>query len=222
MPGGDLSALRYGRMLQGVLYGEVPDDELRELITRDYIQGFLQGEKEVDIVFDQLKKGVFTPKTTSAGRLLDAVSCLLGVSYLRTYEGEGAMKLEAFAFNGRRSTFSLPVDVDEEGGISVLNTSRMVVGLLEAMGSVKREDLAYEFQRALADGLAEMALRAAEAQGISKIGFSGGVANNGMITRILRERVEGQGLVLLRHRSVPCGDGGVSLGQAAIASFKIE
>lgn len=219
MPGGDIAAIRYGRMLQGVLYGEIPNDELRSFLCLNCLDGFSMGEREIDVVFDQIEKGFNTPMTTSAGRLLDAVSCLLGFSYSRTYEGEGAMKLEAAAASCENDQVELPVDVEESGGTLVLKTSQMVRRLLELRGRHERGQLAHSFQRALAVGLAEMALRAAEVDGLNTIGFTGGVAYNDLITRIIRERIESLGLRFLRHRLVPCGDGGLSLGQAAVAAF---
>ncbi|UCD43969.1 MAG: carbamoyltransferase HypF [Candidatus Bathyarchaeota archaeon] len=217
MPGGDLCVLRYGRMLQGVLYGELPRERLERVLSESCIDGFLRGETEVESVFEQLEKGINTPLTTSAGRLLDAVSCLLGASSVRTYEGEGAMKLEALAASGRLCE-GLPIDVDRDGGSFVLRTSKMVSSILAMRADHRRYDLAYTFQNALAEGLAEMAITMAKEHGLDVVGFTGGVANNDMITRVIHRRVEEEGCRFLSHRQVPCGDGGLSLGQAAIAS----
>lgn len=222
MPGGDLSAIEYGRMLQGILYGEMPDDSLGSLLKERYIGGFSHGEEEVDLVFRQLERGIYTPWTTSAGRLLDAVSCLLGASHARTYEGEGAMKLESLAEKGSTGNVRLPVEVEDTPGGMVLRTTQMVMNALDLMEGNRPEDIARGFQVALSEGLAEMAVRAAQNEGLEIVGFSGGVANNHMITRVLRERVEGRGLKFIRHRRVPSGDGGVSLGQAASASIRVS
>jgi hydrogenase maturation protein HypF len=64
-----------------------------------------------------------------------------------------------------------------------------------------------------------MAFRTANSEGINTIAFSGGVANNHMITKTIREKIEANGLRFIRHKRVPAGDGGISLGQAVIASF---
>jgi len=220
MPGGDLCARSYGRMLQGILYNDMPRDELRDFLTKECLRGFRRGVFEVETVFDQLEKGIYTPMTTSAGRLLDAVSCLLGIAYERSYEGEGAIKLEAFAARGNPDSVELPVEIEDRGGMLVLNTSRMVRRVMELKGFYRREDLACAFQKALAKGLAEMAIKVARDNGLSLIGFTGGVANNEAMNKIIRRMVEGQGYRFLCHGQVPCGDGGLSLGQATIASFK--
>ncbi|TRO49156.1 carbamoyltransferase HypF, partial [Candidatus Bathyarchaeota archaeon] len=188
MPGGDLCALRYGRMFQGILYSELPKDRLAQVLYESCIEGFQRGGKEIEAVFEQLEKNFNTPYTTSTGRLLDAVSCLLGASHLRTYEGEGPMKLEALAARGRLRG-GIPVDVERDGGDLVLMTSKMVGALLTMRAKHRAEDMAYTFQHALADGLAEMAVTVAKEQGIDAIGFTGGVANNDMITRVIHRRV---------------------------------
>jgi hydrogenase maturation protein HypF len=102
----------------------------------------------------------------------------------------------------------------------VLKTTQIVKGVLELMGEAPKTDLAYAFQAALSEGLAEMAVRAARSEGIETVAFSGGVANNHMITETIRKRVENHGLRFHRHRRVPAGDGGVSLGQAVVAALR--
>jgi len=221
MPGGDACAIWYGRMLQAILYGRVDEDELTDFLVRERLRGFKRGEEEVSVVFRQLKKGFNVAWTTSTGRLLDAVACLLGLAYKRTYEGEGAMKLEAAAARGRPGAVRIEGEVVEENDSLVLKTGDMVRQAYEALRSGERvEDIACAFQLALAKGLAEMAIRAAERSGVSVVGFSGGVAYNDAIVRAVREAVEGAGLRFIRHRLVPCGDGGISLGQAVIGAVR--
>jgi hydrogenase maturation protein HypF len=219
MPGGDLSAVRYGRMLQGILYSELPRGVLRKFLSQSCLEGYKHGEREIDAVFAQLDRGLNTPMTTSVGRILDAASCLLGVSYGRTYEGEGAMKLEAAAAASSNGV-DLPVEVIDEEGVLVLKTSQMFGRLFELRVRYDRGVLASALQVAVAEGLSRMALGAAEKYGLGTVGFSGGVAYNEMMNSVIRRRVEGRGLRFIRHRQVPPGDGGTSFGQAVVASLK--
>jgi hydrogenase maturation protein HypF len=220
MPGGDLASIRYGRMLQGILYKKIPQDRLKSFLLANCLEGFKYGETEIDLVFKQIQKNFNTPLTTSTGRLLDAVSCLLGFSHTRTYEGEGAMRLEAEAYRGVNNDYQLPVDVTNENDSIVLKTSPMIVELFNSINKFPRRNLAYKFQLSLAEGLSEIALRASENNGLNTIGFTGGVAFNEMMTKVIRERVEKRGLRFLRHKIVPAGDGGLSLGQAIVAARK--
>ena len=65
-----------------------------------------------------------------------------------------------------------------------------------------------------------MAISSAQKNGLNIVGFTGGVANNEIMTRIIREKVESEGLRFIRHTKVPPGDGGLSLGQAVAAVYR--
>jgi len=112
------------------------------------------------------------------------------------------------------------VEIEEKGGSQVLKTTQMVKGVRDLLGETSKADLAYRFQADLSEGLAEMAVRTALSEGIKTVAFSGGVANNNMITETIRGRVEAHGLRFLRHRRIPAGDGGISLGQAVVAAIR--
>jgi hydrogenase maturation protein HypF len=220
MPGGDLCTQMYGRMLQGILYGEVLDDELRDFLLNNCLRGFSRGTLEIQTVFKQLERRINTPFTTSTGRLLDAVSCLLGICYKKTYEGEGALKLEAAAARGKPMDMYVPLQIERWNKKLVLLTSPIVQKFMELLiDGYKSNDLARLFQETLARGIGTIAVRAANELGVKKIGFTGGVAYNDAITKGVRSQVEKEGLLFLRHKRVPSGDGGISFGQAVVASF---
>ncbi len=222
MPGGDACAVWYGRMLAGVLHGALPDGVLRSLLA-ERVEGFKRGLMEVEAVLSQLETGFNTAWTTSAGRVLDAASCLLKVCYRRTYEGEGAMKLEAAASKGRPGRVVLEAPVRRVGGVSVVETKPMMVQAYRALKSGARvEDVALAVHVALADSLARVAVEEAERRGVGVVGFSGGVAYNEVITSVVRRRVEEAGLRFIRHTVVPNGDGGVSVGQAVVAAYRLS
>ena len=196
-------------------------DELAKFLKAHYLAGFKHGQKEVDVVFQQLDKKINTPRTTSTGRVLDALSCLLGVCYTRTYEGEGAMKLEALAFEGDDS-IPLPFRIQHEQDRDILITSEAFAEVKSLLNKgVSRKDLAASFQKGLADGLVTIALQTAKERDIKFVGWTGGVAYNVAMTRIIRRRVEAEKLGFLRHKIVPCGDGGLALGQVVLGAAKL-
>jgi hydrogenase maturation protein HypF len=81
-------------------------------------------------------------------------------------------------------------------------------------------DVAATVQDALARGLADLAIETAREKDLDAVGLSGGVAYNDAITRSIRETVQDGGLEFLGHDRVPPGDGGISYGQAVIASVR--
>jgi len=174
----------------------------------------LHGETEAKLIIQQLEKGVGVTKTTSCGRVLDAVSAVLGICYERTYEGEPAIKLESAAINGEDVLNMEPVI---KGG--VLGTSQMLQAVFEKIGEVSVADLAYSAHAYLAKGLASLAVTKAVELGVGVVGFSGGAACNQILAEVMRGTVEAAGLRFLVHEAVPAGDGGVSFGQAVVGGF---
>ncbi|KGK97690.1 hydrogenase expression protein [Methanococcoides methylutens] len=207
MPGGDKAAINPSRMLLGMLHDVLEPKELRGLPLY-----FKHGEPERDIVLQQLEKGVNLVRTSSFARVLDSAAALLGISQSRSYQGEPAMKLESVAKKGVHN-LDLPV-VCKRG---VLDTTSLLYDLYERLGTHDVCDLAYSVEDALAVGVAELAISAAKKRNVDTVGLSGGVAYNEHITGRICEVVKDAGFEFITHNRIPCGDGGVSLGQAVVA-----
>ncbi|MGM0771753.1 MAG: carbamoyltransferase HypF [Halobacteriota archaeon] len=209
MPGGDMAAIYPSRMVLGMLHDFLEPEELKELSLY-----FRHGEQECDIVLQQLEKGVNLVKTSSFARVLDSASVLLGISHYRSYQGEPAMKLESAAKKGEHNV-DLPVRYKR----GLLDTTSLLYGLYERLVTHEGCDLAYSIEDALAVGVAELAVSAAKKKSIDVIGLSGGVAYNGHITGRIGEIVKNEGFEFITHNKIPCGDGGISLGQAVVAGY---
>jgi hydrogenase maturation protein HypF len=210
MVGGDLATRYPLRMAAGIL-GKTIDVE--DWLRSNSVH-LPHGEQEADVVLQQLKKES-VPLTSSFGRILDAVSAILGVCYERTYEGEPAMKLEAVATGGKNVLKFRPKVKD-----NVVDTSELVRRVLERRKVDATGDLAFSAQQSLAEGVAQVAVDQAKRLGADVVGFSGGVAYNEHITCAMRRFVEKNGLRFVVHESVPAGDGGVSFGQSIAAAWQ--
>jgi len=174
------------------------------------------GREEVEVILQQLKSGS-VPKTTSCGRILDAVSAILGVCYERTYEGEPAMKLETAARAGK-DVLKLEPTIKR----NIVDTTILVHETFNLRNTHSVADLAFSAQLYLARGLAQLAVDDAKRLDVDVVGFSGGVAYNEHITQTIRKVVEESGLRFVVHTLVPPGDGGVSFGQAVAAAWQME
>ncbi len=218
MPGGDAAAYYPSRMVLGILSKILSDGELAKIKLR------FKHYKEGKIVIEQLRRTINVIPTTSTGRVLDAISALLGITHYRSYEGEPAMKLESRARKGKNMEIPLRFKTERLGSEKrvVLDTTQIVLNIYENLDVHSRADLAFSAEDAIATGLAELAINAAEKGGIGTIGLSGGVAYNEHITTRVKEIVESNDLTFIRHDKIPTGDGGVSLGQAIIASLEGE
>ena len=208
--GGD-AATRYPlRMAAGILNKSV---NVEPWLLK-HSRRLLHGETEAKLILQQLQKGVGVTRTTSCGRVLDAVAAILGVCYERTYEGEPAIKLESVAVDGKDVLNMEPII---EG--DVLATSQMLSAIFENLGKAPVGDLAYSAHTYLARGLASLAVEKALDYGVKAVGFSGGAACNQILAEVMRRTVEAAGLKFLVHESIPAGDGGVSFGQAVVGGF---
>jgi hydrogenase maturation protein HypF len=218
--GGDLSAVYSSRALIGILGNELESEELLQIlesaeiapgkhITPELLRILLQAsDKEINIV-----------RSTSAGRVLDAVAVALGVANQNSYDGECPMKLEALA---KETDLRLETEfVQSEYGPTV-DTTHLLKQVIDLRNTgVSRPDLAYAAQWSLGYGLAEIACDVASDEGLIHVGFSGGVAVNRIITHAIVDYVRNQKLVPLLHSLIPPGDGGVSVGQVATAAARL-
>jgi hydrogenase maturation protein HypF len=218
MPGGDRATEFPVRSLVGLLY-ERGGVDVRSVV--DDLDWSAPNADELRVVEQQIEADVNTPVTTSAGRFLDAVAALGDICHERTYEGEPAMRLEAAATDGTPRDVDVPYTTAD--GRPVVDTPRaaeLLVGLWR--GGTDAADLAATAQRLLADGLAELALDAADERDVDTVGFTGGVAYNEAISRHVREQVRAADLVYLENEAVPPGDGGIAYGQAGVAAARVR
>lgn len=204
MVGGDLATRYPLRMAAGILHGELDVDEW--LVSQE--KHFPHGEREVEVLLKQLKHNRF-PLTSSCGRVLDAVSALLGVCVERTYEGEPAMKLESVATAGV-DVLQLPPTIKG----NVVDTTSLVREVFETRDAHSVADLACSVETYLAKALASIAIEEARKRCVQFIGFSGGVAYNAHIAKVIETTIQDRNLTLILHKVVPPGDGGISFGQA--------
>ena len=161
-----------------------------------------------------------TPTTTSAGRLFDAVAALLGVRGRVTYEAQAAIELEALArTRPLAGAATYPVDRRWNGTTLVLDPGPLVATVIaERDAGTAPADIAAGFHEGLGRATAAAAAELAGRHGLSTVALSGGVFQNARLTAVVVGALAATGLEVLTHRRVPCNDGGISLGQAAVAA----
>jgi hydrogenase maturation protein HypF len=167
----------------------------------------------------QLERDVHCVPTSSMGRLFDAVAALIGVRQTVTYEAQAAIEMESLC-HGRSASTHVPFDwaLEEKDEMLVVNPAgifrRIVADLKTAVGT---GDLAWYFHLTLADLIALLAERARKQTGVATVALSGGVFQNMLLLRLAIDRLCAEGFEVLVHRRVPPNDGGLALGQAAVA-----
>jgi hydrogenase maturation protein HypF len=214
MPGGDAAARQPWRMtgahLDAAYAGEIP---------AGLAVAQRQGHRW-DQVLAVSRAGVNAPVTSSAGRLFDAVAALLGVRDVITYEGQAAIELEHVADPGESGSYPVPTSAEPVGRVQVGALVRAVVDDVDRGTAVPV--VAARFHNALADVVLEVCRRLRDERGLGDVALSGGVFQNALLLTRCLDRLEGAGFTVLTHRQVPPNDGGISLGQAAVAVARMR
>ncbi len=162
-----------------------------------------------------LRKDVRTIVTTSVGRLFDTAAALLGFTREVTFEGQAAMWLEQVARNGPFiEAYPFPF-ADGELDFRPLLQSLIRDRLLGR----ELAQIARAFQRGVAQGLADAASQLCSTYRVDTVALSGGVFQNELLLQDLKFLLETVPLIVWTNHVVPPNDGGISLGQAALACF---
>lgn len=167
-----------------------------------------------------------TPLTSSMGRLFDAVAAIAGIRDRVSYEGQAAMELEWLAA-GTAADGAYPFELMDAGESDHL-TPKLVVDtrpLIRAVASDARNAtdpriIARRFHSTLVELAAAVCTRVREATGLTTVVLSGGVFMNALLTRETAARLNEERFAVFRHRRVPPNDGGLSLGQLAVAAHQ--
>jgi hydrogenase maturation protein HypF len=181
-------------------------------------RGFLDvPSSRVDLVRDIAVKGIRSPLTSSCGRLFDAVAALIGLRTKANYEAQAAMELEACCGDGLEDG-AYPFRI-KEGECLEVGTGPLFERIVEDLSKgISRETISTRFHAGLIATLAQTVQRISLETGIRDVCFSGGCFLNARIAVGLSRLLRAQDLQVHMHSQVPCGDGGLSLGQASIAS----
>jgi hydrogenase maturation protein HypF len=192
---------------------------------------FLQA-KPLPLLNQMLEKNINAPLASSCGRLFDAVAAAVGICREScSYEGQGAIALEALAesymLNHPEETQGYPFAtgiLEREGQppVPYIEPRPMWQALLaDLRQNVPQSLMAARFHCGLADAIASMVARIYRShRAIERVALTGGVFQNQILLQEVRDRLTKMNLQVLTHSQIPPNDGGLSLGQAAIAATR--
>ncbi|MDT3427374.1 hydrogenase maturation protein HypF [Paenibacillus forsythiae] len=172
-----------------------------------------------DIVKRQILQRINTPLTSSVGRLFDAVSSLAGLCHYAEYEGQAAIRLERAA--DKEASRIYPYDLKAVQGVLEIGTAPLIRELVrEIREGVGISEISGAFHRTLAAITGDVCRRIRSERGLNEVALSGGVFQNRLLLAFTVDELERSGFRVWLHSKVPANDGGLSLGQAAIALGK--
>ncbi|MCV2395871.1 carbamoyltransferase HypF [Actinotalea sp. M2MS4P-6] len=230
LPGGALAVHRPYRMALGYLLGGErldadqhagqPADQPGDLIDPDLVAPFLGrlDPREVATIRTQVSRGLNAPLASSAGRLFDAAAALLGLRDVVEYEAQAAIDLERAA--GDLPGALLPYRLERADGLLVYDPLPTLAALLGGSAAGEStESLAAALHETVVEVTREM-LAEVRAD-VDVVCLSGGVLQNRRLSTSLLDRLGSDGFQVHLNEQVPCNDGGISYGQAAVAAAQM-
>jgi hydrogenase maturation protein HypF len=163
-------------------------------------------------------RGINSPETSSVGRLFDAVASLLGVRDKVNYEGQAAIELEAIAACEVAQGYQFEFD-ETRGIVEAAPVIRQIVG--DLLFGVPAEVVSARFHLGVAQMIDCVVCRVREQRRLDRVALSGGVFQNKLLLEKTSQLLGASGFHVFTHRRVPPGDGGIALGQAAVANARL-
>ena len=219
--GGNVAALETWRPAAALVRQAWPESWRETFLELSTMNGDAPAPAVLELFERQAVSGLNAPRSSSLGRVFDAVSYLLGLCKRNRHEAEAAIVLEAAAVDVSLPPYSYEV-TENEGRLN-LSVARMIPEIInDRVGGEPVDHIAARFHETIAMMLAEAAMIACESSSVDTVGLSGGCfANRKLLTRLV-DLLESRKLRVLYHREVPCGDGGIALGQAVTAAWRSE
>lgn len=207
LPGGDMAIKHPFRSALGFIYPNM--DQFSVYLAR------LDGN-QVKIILKQIEKNVNSPLASSMGRLFDAVASIINIRDSVNYEGQAAMELESVIIP---TDEFYTYDIEVEGNTFCINVDKTLEEIYrDFIKGVSQGIISAKFHNTVIKFSVDMAKRIREIHLINKIVLSGGCFQNRYLLEGLNINLQEQGFQTYIPSKIPINDGGISLGQAAIAS----
>lgn len=179
--------------------------------------------KAVDLVRLQVQRQINTPRTSSLGRLFDAVAALCNLRTTITYEAQAALDLEAAALTASTPSEPYPYHLEPKNGVLQIRLAALLNAICRDVRlGLPAGQIAAKFQHTLAALTLEVCRALRRQTGLSHVALSGGVWQNAALLQEVHTGLLAEGFQVFTHQQVPANDGGLALGQAAIAAHQLN
>jgi hydrogenase maturation protein HypF len=176
--------------------------------------------RKLNVVQQMIDRQIHSPRTSSCGRLFDAVAALAGVRSVVNYEAQAAIEFE-MAAHGSSDQGAYPFDLIPDGTHWLIGTLPLFQWLLRDIRHQEPvRDISRRFHMGLATALVELAENIREESELNRVCLSGGCFQNALLFDLLRGGLREKSFEVHFHSEVPAGDGGISLGQALVAAHR--
>ncbi len=216
MPGGSMAIKEPWRMAM-VYLSEALGEQVKD-VRIDFIKRV--DTQKWDILKRMIEKKLNTPRTSSMGRLFDAISSLLSVRDEVHYEGQAAIELEMIADHEVREIY--PFQIPKEQSPMAIDSMEMIRGVVSDLTKgISPSKISGKFHRTIASLIIETCEVIRSKERLNRVVLSGGVFQNIFLLCLVTEGLKKLGFEVYTHHLVPANDGGISLGQAVIGHVRL-
>jgi hydrogenase maturation protein HypF len=183
--------------------------------------GFLNNinREEIELVSRQVETGLNSPLSSSMGRLFDAVSAMSGVRPTIDYEAQAAVELEMLAYDAMDEQGAYPFSLTGDQDYTIILLHELIAGVADdILRGCRVSTISMRFHNTVAAITRDVCLKIEAQSRLNTVALSGGCFQNRLLLSKVTSLLRKNGFEVLVHRNVPANDGGISLGQAVIAS----
>jgi hydrogenase maturation protein HypF len=177
---------------------------------------------KLQLVLQMMQREIHSPRTSSCGRLFDAVAALIGLRSTVSFEAQAAIELE-MAAHASADEGAYPFNLLKEESTWKIGTRSLFDWLIaDIRKQVSISDMSRRFHHGLALVLANLAVKIREERNLNRVCLSGGCFHNSLLFELVLNALRKQNFEVYFHSEVPAGDGGISLGQALVAAHLLQ
>ncbi|MBA4372959.1 MAG: carbamoyltransferase HypF [Thermodesulfovibrio sp.] len=218
LPGGERAIAEPWRIAVGQISKAVGNEVWDYLAKTGFVGRY--GEEQLSAILKISDNRAFSPLSSGAGRIFDAVAALMGVCDRNTFEGETAISLEALVLGGNDDTYPVDIGLREMLEIDFCMTFLAIMDDLERKTDLRL--IATKFHNTVAAAILNVAVKLSSITNINKAVLSGGVFQNSYLLGRVLEGLAAEKIVAYTNELVPCNDAGISLGQAYIIRERMK
>jgi hydrogenase maturation protein HypF len=176
--------------------------------------------RKATIILAMIEKNLNSPRTSSCGRLFDAVSALLCLRERASYRGQAAVELEMEMGDGDGY---YPVEIGQEKEGLIIPHATIIQGVVsDLIEEVEPATISRKFHNTLVRILVDACVKLRNGRRLNRVVLSGGVFQNAFLVGELEKILAELGFEVYTHGLVPTNDGGISLGQAVVVNAVLD
>jgi hydrogenase maturation protein HypF len=217
LPGSEMAVREPWRIAVSYIR-EAAGDELWDFIGSDFIARY--GKDRIEQIVNISGKREFSPLSSGAGRLFDAVSALIGICDKNTFEGEAAIALESHVVQDVLEDY--PVDINFQDMIEIDFSYTILKIMEDVSNNIAKEVISTRFHNTVVSAIIGVARKLSVLYNLKKVLLSGGVFQNRYLLRRLVDAFAHEECSVFFNEAVPCNDAGISLGQAYLLRERMK